>query len=75
MTSTNHRLPPAYRLDAADRTSVAPSSPRCLFLEVTNRCNLRCRTCVRTIGPLEPLHTLSWSNYSACPARILTMNN
>ena len=30
------------------RTEVAARSPVCVYLEVTNRCNLLCTTCPRT---------------------------
>jgi MoaA/NifB/PqqE/SkfB family radical SAM enzyme len=34
--------------------SVAAAPPVCLYLEVTNRCNLLCETCPRTFEALEP---------------------
>ncbi len=34
--------------------SVAEAPPVCLYLEVTNRCNLLCETCPRTFEALEP---------------------
>ena len=34
--------------------SVAATPPVCLYLEVTNRCNLLCETCPRTFEDLEP---------------------
>ena len=37
---------------ARQRVAVAP--PLCLYLEVTNRCNLLCETCPRTFEALEP---------------------
>ena len=36
------------------RDSVADAMPVCLYLEVTNRCNLLCETCPRTFEALEP---------------------
>jgi MoaA/NifB/PqqE/SkfB family radical SAM enzyme len=33
---------------AAERADVAAAPPVCLYLEVTNRCNLLCETCPRT---------------------------
>ena len=36
------------------RDSVAERPPVCLYLEVTNRCNLLCETCPRTFEDLEP---------------------
>lgn len=48
--------------DAADprRQPVATRLPVCLYLEVTNRCNLLCTTCPRTYVELEPPADLSW---------------
>jgi len=42
--------------EAADpnRSPIAPAPPVCLYLEVTNRCNLLCTTCPRTYADLEP---------------------
>jgi MoaA/NifB/PqqE/SkfB family radical SAM enzyme len=39
---------------AADRAPNAAAPPLCLYLEVTNRCNLLCETCPRTFEALEP---------------------
>ncbi len=39
--------------------SIATSPPVCLYLEVTNRCNLLCETCPRTFEDLEPPMDLS----------------
>src|SRR5215471_11952281 len=39
---------------ARDRGEVAKRDPVCLYLEVTNRCNLPCSTCPRTFKELEP---------------------
>ena len=38
---------------AATRTAEAATPPVCLYLEVTNRCNLLCETCPRTFEDLE----------------------
>ncbi len=38
----------------AERTAMAAAPPVCLYLEVTNRCNLLCETCPRTFEALEP---------------------
>jgi MoaA/NifB/PqqE/SkfB family radical SAM enzyme len=35
------------------RTGIAAEDPRCLYLEVTNECNLSCRTCPLTYGKSE----------------------
>jgi MoaA/NifB/PqqE/SkfB family radical SAM enzyme len=45
---------------AAERTAVAERPPVCLYLEVTNRCNLLCTTCPRTYEELEPPADMDW---------------
>ncbi len=42
------------------RGPVAEQEPVCLYLEVTNRCNLLCETCPRTFEELEPPADMSW---------------
>jgi MoaA/NifB/PqqE/SkfB family radical SAM enzyme len=44
----------------AERTEMAQRQPVCLYLEVTNRCNLLCTTCPRTYEELEPPADMSW---------------
>lgn len=39
---------------------IVEQEPVCLYLEVTNRCNLLCTTCPRTYEQLEPEADLSW---------------
>ncbi len=34
--------------------------PVCLYIETTNRCNLRCNTCPRTFEDLEPEADMNW---------------
>jgi MoaA/NifB/PqqE/SkfB family radical SAM enzyme len=46
------------------RTASAPGPPVCLYLEVTNRCNLLCTTCPRTYEDLEPPADLSWDLFT-----------
>ena len=36
----------------------------CLYLEVTNRCNLLCETCPRTFEALEPPMDMSWELFT-----------
>ena len=68
MTLTTDIASPAPPVDprryheAADphRAPIAPKPPVCLYLEVTNRCNLLCTTCPRTYVELEPPADLSW---------------
>jgi MoaA/NifB/PqqE/SkfB family radical SAM enzyme len=47
-----------------ERTEVAQRPPVCLYLEVTNRCNLLCTTCPRTYEELEPPADMSWDLFA-----------
>ncbi len=47
-----------------DRASEAIAPPVCLYLEVTNRCNLLCETCPRTFETLEPPADMSWDLFT-----------
>jgi MoaA/NifB/PqqE/SkfB family radical SAM enzyme len=49
---------------ARDRSAVAEKPPVCLYLEVTNRCNLLCETCPRTFETLEPPADMSWKLFT-----------
>src|SRR5436190_16863979 len=49
---------------AAERGPVAEAEPVCLYLEVTNRCNLLCTTCPRTFEALEPPADMSWQLFA-----------
>src|SRR6201987_1172370 len=42
------------------RAEIADRDPVCLYLEVTNRCNLPCTTCPRTYEELEPPANMSF---------------
>jgi MoaA/NifB/PqqE/SkfB family radical SAM enzyme len=46
-------------LDPAGRGPVAAQDPTCLYLEVTNECNLACKTCPITFGKVEEPASLS----------------
>jgi MoaA/NifB/PqqE/SkfB family radical SAM enzyme len=48
----------------ADRADIAEQPPVCLYLEVTNRCNLLCETCPRTFEDLEPPADMSWELFT-----------
>jgi MoaA/NifB/PqqE/SkfB family radical SAM enzyme len=52
-----------------DRTEQAPP-PEEIYLEVTNRCNLRCRTCPQYFGMAERFHDLSWERFLAVTDQI-----
>ena len=49
---------------APERASDAASPPVCLYLEVTNRCNLLCETCPRTFETLEPPADMDWALFT-----------
>jgi MoaA/NifB/PqqE/SkfB family radical SAM enzyme len=46
------------------RSSEAEAPPVCLYLEVTNRCNLLCETCPRTFETLEPPADMIWALFT-----------
>ncbi len=61
---TFENLPTAYTfVDPNTRGAVATHSPRVVFIEVTNHCNLLCETCPRTFVTYETPQTLSWENF------------
>src|SRR5262245_32994271 len=41
-------------MDTSKRPPLAPTLPRTLYLETTNRCDSACQTCLRTFQTLEP---------------------
>lgn len=65
MVATTLKDPRRYfeAVDQRDRQAVAP--PVCLYLEVTNRCNLLCETCPRTFEELEPPADMSWELFTS----------
>jgi MoaA/NifB/PqqE/SkfB family radical SAM enzyme len=46
------------------RQPLATRDPVCLYLEITNRCNLLCITCPRTFADLEPEADMSWELFT-----------
>jgi MoaA/NifB/PqqE/SkfB family radical SAM enzyme len=52
--------PRRYFEAAVEHGGEAAKPPVCLYLEVTNRCNLLCTTCPRTYAELEPPADISW---------------
>src|SRR5712675_2801224 len=46
------------------RSKVAEAPPVCIYLEVTNRCNMLCTTCPRTFEWLEPPADMSWELFT-----------
>ena len=60
-----HRDPKRYfEAVGAARATQAAAPPVCLYLEVTNRCNLLCETCPRTFEALEPPADMSWELFT-----------
>ncbi len=47
------------------RAVEADAPPLCVYLEVTNRCNLLCETCPRTFEELEPPADMSWDLFTS----------
>jgi radical SAM protein with 4Fe4S-binding SPASM domain len=57
-------LPAAYRaVNPTTRAAWAEVQPHCVFIEVTNHCNLVCEMCPRTFVSYEEPQTLSWDNF------------
>ena len=64
LRDVNENLPSAYSfVEPETRGSIATQSPRVVFIEVTNHCNLLCETCPRTFVTYENPQTLSWDNF------------
>jgi MoaA/NifB/PqqE/SkfB family radical SAM enzyme len=59
-------------MDSADRADLA--LPQCLYLEVTNRCNLRCRACVQYRGMPEPPRDLTLDEARRIADALPTLN-
>ncbi len=67
---SDEALPQAYRLPGnGERGPCVESPPRCVFIEVTNRCNLSCGTCVRGFTHYEPLRDLTTAEFAAIVAQ------
>ncbi|MDP4006582.1 radical SAM/SPASM domain-containing protein [Methylobacterium sp. NEAU K] len=66
MTASAALKDPRRYFEAVDtrRAAIAEAPPVCLYLEVTNRCNLLCETCPRTFETLEPPADMSWALFT-----------
>lgn len=67
VTATSHPAVDPRRYHEAAPKSVeafVERPPVCLYLEVTNRCNLLCTTCPRTYVELEPPADMSWELFT-----------
>lgn len=51
--------------DSLTRDELFPPPPTCLYVEVTNRCNLKCVTCIRTFETREEAKDLSFEEFRA----------
>ena len=58
----------------APRNPIADHLPRDLYVEVTNRCNSRCETCIRTFEQLEPLRDLKLVEFQAIVDQFVTLD-
>lgn len=59
-------LPDEYRLPGDNpRGALVPEGPKVVFIEITNRCNLLCKTCPHTYFQREPLKSLSLTEFIA----------
>lgn len=56
--------PRRYFEAVGTRAPAAEAMPVCLYLEVTNRCNLLCETCPRTFEALEPPADMDWALFT-----------
>jgi MoaA/NifB/PqqE/SkfB family radical SAM enzyme len=56
--------PRRYFEVAGQLEALVERPPVCLYLEVTNRCNLLCETCPRTFEELEPPADMSWELFT-----------
>jgi MoaA/NifB/PqqE/SkfB family radical SAM enzyme len=66
MTTTNLAATGRYFEAVGERRAkVAEAPPVCLYLEVTNRCNLLCETCPRTFEALEPPADMTWELFTS----------
>ncbi len=55
---------PRRYFEAVAERRIDAAPPVCLYLEVTNRCNLLCETCPRTFETLEPSADMSWELFT-----------
>ncbi|HWB46157.1 MAG TPA: radical SAM protein [Hyphomicrobiaceae bacterium] len=53
-----------FEAGALSEGGEAAKPPVCLYLEVTNRCNLLCTTCPRTYAELEPPADMAWDLFT-----------
>jgi MoaA/NifB/PqqE/SkfB family radical SAM enzyme len=64
MSATTLNDPRRY-FEAVQARDLQAPPPVCLYLEVTNRCNLLCETCPRTFETLEPPQDMTWEMFTS----------
>ncbi len=60
-------------LDPASRGAAAAQDPICLYLEVSNECNLACKTCPITYGKVEEPASLSLEQVKYLVSQFMTV--
>jgi len=67
-------LPQPYQLPQDKiKGPIVPDSPRVIFIEATNHCNLHCQTCPRTYFQREPLKSLTYDEFVAIAGQFPNM--
>src|SRR5882762_8549538 len=69
--STERADPSRYFEIVDDLGPIVSRPPVCLYLEVTNRCNLLCTTCPRTFEDLEPPMAMSCELFTSLVDELL----
>jgi MoaA/NifB/PqqE/SkfB family radical SAM enzyme len=64
MNVTALKNPRRYFEEVSETRGAEAAPPVCLYLEVTNRCNLLCETCPRTFEDLEAPADMSWELFT-----------
>ncbi len=75
MNSTDPKTRIAYfkTIDGQSRSAMATLDPVCLYLEVSNQCNLLCKTCPITYGKVEEPASLSFDQIKRLVAQFPTV--
>ena len=60
-------------VDPSSRGTVAPQDPVCLYLEVSNECNLACKTCPITYAKVEEPASLSLEQVKSLVSQFTTV--
>ena len=60
----NRAALPYFERADPELKGIVKTDPVCLYLETTNRCNLKCEICPRTFEELEPPADMSWELFT-----------